>query len=41
MAKSKREQRERRKVHIRKSVHGTAEKPRFLYSKATDISMLE
>jgi len=34
MAKNKREQRERRKVHIRKSVHGTAEKPRVFVFKS-------
>jgi large subunit ribosomal protein L18 len=34
MAKSKREQRERRKVHIRKNVSGTAEKPRIFVFKS-------
>jgi len=34
MAKSKREQRERRKIHIRKNVYGTAEKPRVFVFKS-------
>jgi len=34
MAKSKREQRERRKSHIRKNVYGTAEKPRVFVFKS-------
>ncbi len=34
MAKSKREQRERRKVHIRKNVSGTTEKPRIFVFKS-------
>ena len=34
MAKSKREKRERRKVHIRKNLYGTAEKPRVFVFKS-------
>lgn len=34
MAKSKREQRKRRKLHIRKNVHGTADKPRVFVFKS-------
>jgi large subunit ribosomal protein L18 len=34
MVKSKREQRERRKAHIRKNVYGTAQKPRVFVFKS-------
>jgi len=34
MTKSKKEQRKRRKAHIRKNIHGTAEKPRVFVFKS-------